>query len=90
MFEPKNYQDCEDRWGCYEADGYKYALLQDEYVENDYFTAIAIRKDAEIDEDGYQKCYRIKWKIDESGVDHVLEPYSIEEECTYSFEYGCY
>ena len=97
--------------GCCAIDGRKYILTEqasfqcdsvdglDDWEFNNYYSARAICADDEVDEDGYQKCYKIRWEIIENydpeymGEDCACDwdsPTSAEEVGAYNMETGCY
>lgn len=66
---------------------------------NNYYAARAICADDEADEDGYQKCYKVRWEILESydpeymGEDCACDwdsPSSVKAFGEYSPETNCY
>lgn len=98
--------------GCYVVDGREYVLteqasltcdvldcIDDNQYYNSYYSARAICLEDIKDEDGYQKCYMVRWEITESydpewdGEDCACDwdsPAEIKEQGEYNTETGCY
>lgn len=107
----KNIEEMKQKNGCFEIAGKQYILLDQanfqcdpisgfgDWEFDEYYYAHAICPDDETDEDGYQKCYKIRWEILESyepeymGEDLACDwdkPSSITVECEYNLEIDCY
>lgn len=107
----KNIEEMKQDNGHFEINGREYVLTEqasfksdpspsiDGWEMDDYYSARAICQADETDEDGYQKCYLVRWEILESydperaGEDFACDwdsPESVEELCEYSLETGCY
>lgn len=107
----KNIEEMKQENGYIEINGREYILLAQAEFQSDpkpwidgwffdnYYSALAICPDDETDEDGYQKCYKVRWEILDSydpecdGEDCACDwdsPSSIKELGEYSLETGCY
>lgn len=97
--------------GCFTINGHEYILTEqaqfqsdpisglDDWEFDNYYSARAICPDDVTDDDGYQKCYLVRWKILESydpeymGEDCACDwdsPVSVTECGEYSLDTGCY
>lgn len=105
----KNIEEMKQENGYFEINGREYILLAqaefqsdpkrglDDWDFDNYYSALAICPDDETDEDGYQKCYEVRWEILESydpeydGEDCACDwgsPSSVKDFGEYSLEAG--
>lgn len=108
----KNIEEMKMENGYFEINGREYILTEqasftcdvldciDDYQYYDkYYSARAICPDDNADEDGYQKCYMVRWDILDSydpewdGEDYACDwdlPAEVREYGEYSVEDDCY
>lgn len=107
----KTIEEMKQKNGYFEINGREYVLTEQASFQSDpvrildgwkydnYYSACAICPADETDEDGYQKCYKVRWKILNSydpecdGEDCACDwnsPSCIKEHGEYSLETGCY
>lgn len=107
----KNIGTMKTENGYFKIDGKEYILTEqatfqsnpiqalNDWAFNNYYSARVICPNDEIDEDGFQKCYLVRWEITESydpewdGEDCACDwesPSKVSEHGEYSLETGRY